>query len=159
MDDEQFERHKEFMLQQQAQSAVRIAQLEELLVRFAQATRDRFEVVDRRAGETDRKLAALIDFQERAENRVADKIAALVDAQIQTEDRVAEIDKRAQESGAEIERRARESAADFDRRMAMLADSQRKTEEIVRKVGERIDNLAAVVERHIVEGHNGRSET
>ena len=103
MDDEQFERHKEFMLQQQAQfaeqqaqSAARIAQIEDLLVRFAQATRERFEATDRRAQELDEKMAALID------------------AQIQTE-------------------------------------------ETVRKLGEDLRHLAATVDRHIVEGHNGRA--
>lgn len=43
MDDEQFERHKEFMLQQQAQSAARVAQMEELIVLIKQGTRDRSE--------------------------------------------------------------------------------------------------------------------
>ena len=59
MDDEQFERHKEFMLQQQAQfaeqqaqSAVRVAQMEELIALFEQATHDRSEDVnDRRDGD------------------------------------------------------------------------------------------------------------
>ncbi|MCA1618680.1 MAG: hypothetical protein LC795_05080 [Acidobacteria bacterium] len=124
MDEEQFERHKEYMLQQQAklaeqqaQSAVRISQLEDLLVRFAQATRDRFEVADRRAHEID------------------EKIAALVNAQMRTEDK----------------------APDIDRRLATLVEAQMKTDETVRKMGERIDNLTVVVERHIVEGHNGRA--
>jgi hypothetical protein len=43
MDEENFERHKEFMLRQQAESAVRIAQLEELIALFEQVTRDRSE--------------------------------------------------------------------------------------------------------------------
>ncbi|HEX6183379.1 MAG TPA: hypothetical protein VFZ44_05660 [Pyrinomonadaceae bacterium] len=43
MDDEQFERHKEFMLRHQAESAARLAQLEELIVLFEQETRDRLE--------------------------------------------------------------------------------------------------------------------
>jgi hypothetical protein len=135
MDEEQFERHKEFMLQQQAQSAVRVAQMEELLVQFAQAARERFKFNESRAKETDEKLAALIN------------------AQIRADDRVAEMDSR-----------NKESAADFDRRLALLLDSQRKTEEAVRKteetvkqMGEGIRNLAATVDRHIVEGHNGRA--
>ncbi len=132
MDDEQFERHKEFMLQQQAQSAVRVAQMEELLVRFAQATRERFKFNESRAKEMDEKLAALIN------------------AQIRMEDRTAESDRWAKESAADFDRRAKESAADFDRRLALLLDSQKKTEEAVR-------NLAATVDRHIVEGHNGRT--
>jgi hypothetical protein len=128
MDDEQFERHKEFMLQQQAQSAVRVTQLEELLVQFAQATRERFKENESRAKETDEKLAALIN------------------AQIRADDRVAEMDREAKERGADI-----------DRRIALLFDSQRKTEETVRMVGEDIRTLAATVDRHIAEGNNGRA--
>ena len=128
MDDEQFERHKEFMLQQQAQSAVRVAQMEELLVKFAQATRERFKVNESRAKEMDEKLAALIN------------------AQIRADDRVAEIDREAKERGADI-----------DRRIAALVDSQMRTEETVRKTEESIRDLAVTVDRHIVEGHNGRA--
>lgn len=129
MDDEQFERHKEFMLQQQAQSAIRIAQIEELLVQFAQATRERFEVADRRAEEFDKKIAALTDAHIRAEDRAA-----------------------------ETDRWAKESAADFDRRMAALVDAQIQTEESARKTEEAVRKLAATVDRHIVEGHNGRAQ-
>lgn len=100
MDEEQY---KEFMLQQQAESAARIAQMEELLVRFAQATRERFKATDRRAEETDRRSQELDE-----------KIAALIGAQMQTE-------------------------------------------ETVRKLGEDLRGLAATVDRHIVEGHNGRA--
>lgn len=139
MGDEQFERHKEFMLQQQALSAVRIAQMEDLLVRFAQATRERFEVTDKRSHEMDKKIAALID------------------AQIRADDRVAELDNWTKESATDFDRRLKESAADFDRRYAILLDSQRLTEETVRKLGERIDSLAVTVDWHIVEGHNGRA--
>ena len=44
-----------------------------------------------------------------------------------------------------------------DRKIAALVDSQIQTEEVMRKLGERMDNLAATVDRHIAEGHNGRS--
>ena len=91
------------LAEQQAQSGARIAQLEDLLVRFAQATRDRFEATDRRAEETDRRA-----------QEIDEKIAALVDAQIQTE------------------------------------ESARKMEEAIR-------SLAVTVDRHIIEGHNGRA--
>jgi hypothetical protein len=143
MDEEKMQRQMEFIVEQQAQfavqhaqSAARIAQLEDLLVRFARATRDRFEVTDQRAQETSR----IIEAADRRVEEVDRKVAALIDAQIRAEDRVAEVD-----------RRAKESAADFDRRLALLLDSQRMTQEAVR-------NLAAVVERHIVEGHNGRTQ-
>lgn len=147
------EQYKEFMLQQQAQSAARIAQLEELLVSFAQATRERFAANDRRTQELDEKFAALLDAQMRSEDVTAEmkreakergaeldrKIAALVDSQIRTEDRAAGAD-----------RRDEERAAGIDRRIAALFDSQGKTEEAIRK-------LAVTVDRHIVEGHNGRA--
>jgi hypothetical protein len=58
---------------------------------------------------------------------------------------------------AEIDEGAKERSADLDRRMALLFDSQRKTEETVRELGRKIGNLTEVVERHIVEGHNGRA--
>ncbi|MFL6255779.1 MAG: hypothetical protein ACJ74T_12270 [Pyrinomonadaceae bacterium] len=128
MDNEQFERHKEFMLQQQAQSAERIAQMEDLLVRFAQATRERLAINDQRAQELDEKLAALVDAQIRAEDRTT-----------------------------EIDREAKERAADFDRKIAALADAHMRTEEVIRRAGERIDNLTVVVERHIADGHGGRA--
>ncbi|MDT5268342.1 MAG: hypothetical protein QOH49_528 [Acidobacteriota bacterium] len=135
MDDAQFEGHKEFMLQQQAQSAVRIAQMEDLLVRFAQATRERFALNDQRAQEADRRAQELDE-----------KFAVLLDAQIRSED-----------TATEMKREAKERDADFDRKIATLVDAQLRTEETVNKLGARIDNLAATVDRHIVEGHNGRA--
>ena len=86
----------------------------------------------------DRYLAALALEDE--------KLAALISAQIRADDRVAEMNSR-----------NKESAADFDRRLALLLDSQRKTEEAVRKTDEAVRNLTATVDRHIVEGHNGRA--
>jgi hypothetical protein len=169
MDEEKMQRQMEFILEQQAQVAIsnaqstaRIAQLEELLVQFARATRERFEGTDARAEEEsrkaaqrseelDRKIAALIDAQIRAEDKMAE-------TDEQAKERTAEIDRQTKERDAEIDRQAKERAADLDRRAALLFEAQRKTEETVRKLGERIDNLAAVVERHIVEGHNGRAQ-
>ena len=79
--DEQLERFKEFMVQQQAESAGKLLQLEDLLVRFVQATRDRFAENERRAQELDEKFAALLD------------------AQIEAEDRAKEIDREAEGEG------------------------------------------------------------
>jgi hypothetical protein len=67
---ENIERQMEFILEQQAQGAVRIAQLEDIVVRFAQATRDRFEANDQRADDLDAKIAALVDSQMRTEENV-----------------------------------------------------------------------------------------
>ena len=133
MDDEKLERFKEFMVQQQAQSAERVAQMEDLLVRFAQATRERLAANDQRAQELDEKFAALLD------------------AQIKSED-----------TTAEMKREAKERAAEFDRKIAALVDAQMRTEETVKrageridKLGERIDNLTVVIEWHIADGHGG----
>ena len=60
MTNEEFEKKAEFILEQQAHSTARIGQLEDLVTRFARATRDRFEVTDKRADEMDEKIAALI---------------------------------------------------------------------------------------------------
>lgn len=70
MASENIERQMEFILEQQAQGAVRIAQIEDIVVRFAQATRDRLEANDQRANELDEKIAALIDSQMRTEENV-----------------------------------------------------------------------------------------
>jgi len=64
---ENIEKQMEFILEQQAQGAARIGQLEEIVVRFAQATRDRFEANDQRADDLDAKIAALVDSQMRTE--------------------------------------------------------------------------------------------
>ena len=45
-----------------------------------------------------------------------------------------------------------------DRKIAALMDSQIQTEEVMRRLGERMDNLAATVDRHIADGHGGRAE-
>jgi chromosome segregation ATPase len=67
---ENIERQVEFILEEQERGAARIGQLEDIVVRFAQATRDRFEANDQRANELDGKIAALIDSQMRTEENV-----------------------------------------------------------------------------------------
>jgi len=110
MDEEKMQRQMEFIVEQQAQFAAKIGQLEDGLTRLvgvvervvdtvarlAEVMAERFEAVDRRADETDRKIAALVDAQIR-------------------------------------------------------------NEEMVSKLGERIDNLTAAVERHTADGHGGRA--
>ena len=146
MEDEKLERFKEFMVQQQAQSAEKLLQLEDLLVRFVQATRERFAENERRTQGLDEKFAVLLD------------------AQIRAEDRATESDREAKERAAESDREAKARAADFDRKIAALVDAQMRTEETVNrmgeridKLGERIDKLTVVVERHVSDGHGGRA--
>jgi hypothetical protein len=124
MEDENFERQKEFILQQQAQFAAKIGQLEGNLARLSGTVE--------RQGENIERLTGVVE-------RVVDAVARL--AQV-TAERFATVEGRADET---------------DRKIVALVDAQIQTEETVRKMGERIDNLAVVVERHIAEGHNGRT--
>lgn len=74
MANEDFERKMEFIIEQQAQSVVRLGQLEELVGqleglvgRFANAVSQRFEALEegttRRFNDVDEKIAALVDSQ------------------------------------------------------------------------------------------------
>lgn len=88
MDNEQFERYKEFILQQQAQFATKIGQLEDGLTRLvgvverlAQVTAERFESVEKQGDETDRKIAALVDSQIQTEESLRN-LSATVDRHI-----------------------------------------------------------------------------
>lgn len=70
MTHENFDRQMEFMLQQQAEHAGRMQQLEELVVRLARTTRDRFEGTDQRLDDVDGRIAALVDSQIRTEENI-----------------------------------------------------------------------------------------
>ncbi len=63
MFNEEFEKKAEFIIEQQAQFAARIGQLEEIVVRLAQGTLDRFEATDKRIDDVDERIAALVDSQ------------------------------------------------------------------------------------------------
>jgi methyl-accepting chemotaxis protein len=124
MDNEQFERYKEFILQQQAQFAAKIGQLEDGLAR---------------QGENVERLVGVVE-------RVVNTVARLAEV---TTERFEAVDRRADETDRKVD--------ETDRKIAALVDSQIRTEEVMRKLGERMDSLAATVDRHIVEGHNGRA--
>ncbi len=77
MADEDFEKKMEFIIEQQSQLVVshekgaeRLAQLENLVGRFVQATLDRFETTDKRIDEIDEKIAALVNAQMQTEETV-----------------------------------------------------------------------------------------
>lgn len=94
MADEDMDRQMEFLLQQQAQSAGRIQQIEEIILDLARGTRDRFQVTDNRMDNVDEKFAALVDAQVRTEEsmkKTDEKLAALVDSQIRTAEDLKEI--------------------------------------------------------------------
>ena len=89
MSNEEFEKKAEFIIEQQAQFAARIGQLEEIVVRLAQGTLDRFEATDKRINEVDEKIAALVDSQIHTEEIVKEtaenirNLTAIVDRYFQ----------------------------------------------------------------------------
>lgn len=70
MANENIERQMEFILEQQAQVAAKMGQLEDIVVRFAQATRDRLEATDQRVDDIDERISALVDSQIRTEENM-----------------------------------------------------------------------------------------
>lgn len=70
MSNEEFEKKAEFIVEQQAQFAAKIGQLEDIVARLAKATLDRFEASDRRVDEVDERISALVDSQMRTEENV-----------------------------------------------------------------------------------------
>ena len=69
MDEENRERQMESIFQQQAHAA-RMQQLEDIVVRLAKPTLDRFEATDVRVDDIDERISALVDSQVRTEENV-----------------------------------------------------------------------------------------
>lgn len=70
MSNEEFEKKAEFIIEQQAQFAAQIGQLEDIVVRLAKGTLDRFEATDKRVDVIDERISALVDSQMRTEENV-----------------------------------------------------------------------------------------
>ena len=70
MADENIEKQMEFIIEQQAQFASKMGQLEDIVVRLAKATLDRFEATDERVDDIDERISALVDSQVRTEENV-----------------------------------------------------------------------------------------
>ena len=70
MTNEEFERKAEFIVEQQAQFAAQIGQLESIVTRLAKPTLDRFEATDKRLDDVDQRISALVDAQMRTEENV-----------------------------------------------------------------------------------------
>ncbi len=75
MSNEEFEKKAEFIVEQQAQFAVKIGQLEDIVARLAKATLDRLEASDKRV------------------DNIAERISALINSQVQTEENVKKTDE------------------------------------------------------------------
>ena len=69
MSNEDFEKKAEFIVEQQAQFASQIGQLDDVVARLGQAAVDRFHVGDKRV-EMDERIAALINSQIQTEKNV-----------------------------------------------------------------------------------------
>lgn len=87
MAEENIDPRMEFMLEQQAQSAARIQQIEEIILGLARGSRDRFQATDKRLEDVDEKFEAT----SKRFDDVGVKIAALVDSQILTAENLKEI--------------------------------------------------------------------
>ena len=70
MANENIEKQMEFIIEQQAQFASKMGQLEDIVVRLAKATLDRFEATDERVDNIDERISALVDSQVRTEENV-----------------------------------------------------------------------------------------
>jgi ABC-type transporter Mla subunit MlaD len=70
MVDENMEKQMEFIVEQQVQFASKMGQLEDIVVRLAKATLDRFEATDERVNDIDERISALVDSQVRTEENV-----------------------------------------------------------------------------------------
>ncbi len=70
MGNENIEKQMEFILEHQAQFTARMAQLEDLVVRLARGTLERFEATDARVDDVDERISALVDSQIRTEESV-----------------------------------------------------------------------------------------
>jgi len=70
MSNENIDKQMEFILEQQAQFTARLGQLEDLVVRLARGTLERFEATDARVNDVDERISALVDSQIRTEENV-----------------------------------------------------------------------------------------
>jgi septal ring factor EnvC (AmiA/AmiB activator) len=70
MGNEKIEKQMEFILEHQAQFTARMGQLEDLVVRLARGTLERFEATDARVDDVDERISALVNSQIRTEENV-----------------------------------------------------------------------------------------
>ena len=85
MNNEEFEKKMEFILEQQAQFASDIGELKDVVARLANASLNRFEAIEektaRRFEDVDEKIAALVDSQVRlteSQSRTEDSLRNLI---------------------------------------------------------------------------------
>lgn len=70
MSTEDFQKKADFIVEQQAQFASKIGQLEDIVARLAKATLDRIESGDKRVEEIDERIVALVNSQIQTEENL-----------------------------------------------------------------------------------------
>lgn len=70
MSNEEFERQREFILEQQAQFAADIGELKDIVTQLARATLSRFEATEKRLDDVDERISALVDSQIQTEENI-----------------------------------------------------------------------------------------
>ena len=138
MSNEEFERKMTFIVEQQAQFASDIQRLQESQSRTEQIVAQSGEIVAHTGeivAQTGEIVARLANVTHVGFNDVNAKINALVDSQIRTDEKINALG---------------DSQIRTDEVINALGDSQIRTDESVR-------NLAAVVDRYIDKGRNGKS--
>jgi hypothetical protein len=129
MTNEEFEKTKEFILQQQAMFASDIQRSREAQTQTDLVLTHIGEVL----AQTGEIVGRLANVTHEGFTDVNAKINALVDSQIRTDEKINAL---------------ADSQAQTDEKINLLVDSQMRT-------GEDLRNLIAVVDRHLSEGRNG----
>ena len=137
MNNQEIERKMNFIVEQQAQFASDIQQLQESQAKTDQVVSRTAEVV----GEMGEVVTRLATVTHAGFIEVNAKINALVDAQIRTEENLAR-------TGENLAR-TQESAARTEENLARFEENLGRTEENLR-------NLIAVVDRYLRDGRNGK---
>jgi ABC-type transporter Mla subunit MlaD len=146
MDEEKMQRQMEFIVEQQAQFAAKIGQLEDTTRQIGENVVRLGGVVERLGGVVER-LGEVVERLSEVVGRVVDGVARLTQS---TLERFDETDRKLA-ALVDAQVRAEDRTADVDRKFALLAESQQKTEESIR-------SLAEVFNRHTADGHGGRGQ-
>ena len=138
MNEEQFQRHVDFIVAQQAKFEVGIARLKEELAENGKQTRENTRNIA--------KLGELILSLANHSQSQDEQIAALIEAGKETDRRFRETDERMKQTDERM-RQTDEQLKKTDEQMKQTDERMRQTDERMRETDERIGNLIKVVER------------
>jgi chaperonin cofactor prefoldin len=158
--EKKFEKKIEFILEQQAQFAVDLQQLREVIQQLHEAQSQTGQLVNRLAAVTlegfkdvNAKINALVDSQVHIDERFKDmtvKIDALVDSQVSTDERLKDVTVKI-DALADSQVRTDERFKDVTVKIGALADSQALTDERLKdvtvKIGALVDSQVSTDER------------